>query len=179
MKCIKKTCSLILALLLAVSVLVLPAAALDNTWVTRFQTMPLIYSATATKPGNDVYVKAIQRYLFSNSSTRSTMGSTTVDGIWGTRTESAVKVFQRAMSLSLVDGKVGSGTWGRMAETLSYFSTVYNSCNCKVLYLLDGNTKWYVYLVKTGNNSYDYYYYHSNSSNNAFSEDNFFHCDNQ
>ena len=104
MKCIKKTCSLILALLLAVSVLVLPAAALDNTWVTRFQTMPLIYSATATKPGNDVYVKAIQRYLFSNSSTRSTMGSTTVDGIWGTRTESAVKVFQCAMSLSLVHG---------------------------------------------------------------------------
>lgn len=34
MKCIKRTCSLILALLLAVSVLVLPAAALDNTWVT-------------------------------------------------------------------------------------------------------------------------------------------------
>lgn len=178
MKNIKRICSLALVLVLVMSVLVLPAAALSDTWVTRFQTMPLIYSATATKDDNEQDVKAIQRYLFSNKETRSTMGSTTVDGIWGTRTESAVKVFQDAMGLKPVDGKVGDDTWGAMAETLSYFSTVYNGCNCKVLYLLDGSTRWYVYLVNTENSSYNYFYYHSNSSDNAFDEGNFFHCDN-
>lgn len=176
MKVAKRTFVVVLVFAMLFATLVIPAMALNSDWQARFAGMETITSASAKNFPE--YVKAIQSYMFCNSGTRGSMGSTSVDGLWGVRTESAVKVFQRAYGLG-VDGKVGPNTWKKIAYTLDPKDSTYNGVNCQILYFDDNGTDWFAYLVNVSN-SKDYayfYYYHTSEYGNQFSEDNFFHSD--
>lgn len=62
------------------------------------------------------FVYAVQANLWA-SGLKDTVG--TVDGIFGTKTENAVKAFQQRYSLT-ADGIVGPQTWSKMKQFMSY-----------------------------------------------------------
>lgn len=176
MKIAKNMLAVVLVFSMLLATLVIPASALDSDWQARFKGMETITSTSAKQYPE--YVKAVQSYMFCNPGTRGSMGSTHVDGVWGVRTESSVRVFQDAYGLG-IDGKVGPNTWGKIAYTLDPLYSNYNGANCRILYIDNNDSYWYAYLVNVSN-SMDYayyYYYHTNQFGNQFDENNFFHSD--
>lgn len=115
MKLVKKPLALVLAVIMIMAVLVVPAFAAGSAWVTRFQK----FATTSVNSYQAGYASAVQSILLRYSGTSSMISSSGgVDGIFGTNTKNAVVVFQKAKSLT-ADGIVGSDTWGAMATAMS------------------------------------------------------------
>lgn len=75
------------------------------------QPFPLVEDGDKNHP-----VQTLQHLL------RARKGTVTVDGIFGPRTEAAVRIFQKGKGLT-VDGRVGPATWGALVIQVSPGST--------------------------------------------------------
>lgn len=80
-----------------------------------------IYSTSLRRGSRGNEVKLIQYYLNFLSFFNNRLPSVDADGIFGSATENAVKVFQREYGLT-ADGIVGRDTWNRLQD--AYFSTL-------------------------------------------------------
>lgn len=65
-------------------------------------------------------VRIMQQYLSDLSVIYSQIPSLTADGIFGSRTENAIRAFQRLFGLS-PDGIVGSSTWNKLTEVWGWY----------------------------------------------------------
>lgn len=132
MNIFKRTVLLALTIVMAMSILVIPAFAaepLDSEWRTVFAGFP-----TQTIGSNSAYTGAIQSFLYASSTTRQDIvNAGGIDGKYGSGTASAVATFQgeynRDFGASIgTDGSVGPKTWPAIASYLckSSVGTYYN-----------------------------------------------------
>ena len=78
--------------------------------------IPVSYPGFALKVGSSGdAVRTIQSQLNSIANNYPAIGKMAVDGVFGQKTEDAVKVFQRVFNL-VEDGIVGFGTWYKISE---------------------------------------------------------------
>lgn len=99
----------------------------QNTWnkiVSTYNHLPQVYTPTypgtalrVGSSGNNVTI--MQKYLNSIAARYPSIPTVVADGIFGTRTEDAVKAFQRYFGLT-ADGVIGASTWNMIVS-------VYNS----------------------------------------------------
>lgn len=120
MKLAKKVLSLVLVLTL-MSVLVIPAAALETQWRSEFRNYFPTLSQGSSYTG---YVGALRRFLYVYpATTTAIINSGGIDGSFGSGTGNAVKLFQAEVANNLiegmtVDGIVGEKTWTCIAILL-------------------------------------------------------------
>ncbi len=77
------------------------------------------YPGTPIRPGaQNENVRRIQSALNTINQSNGTLTTLTVDGIFGSQTEAAVRAFQRQNGLT-VDGIVGAATWNRLNASLT------------------------------------------------------------
>ena len=91
---------------------------LYDTYKSEWEGMPLQkQSSYERKP-----TKAIQTILYYYTSTTRTLINEGggIDGAFGSKTAEAVESFQRVHDLSMVDGKVGTGTWRTLYKVLEH-----------------------------------------------------------
>ena len=120
MRTVKRSFALVLALVLLVSTMALPAFAADATWQNRFAGFTTISSSNYHNYTG--YVKAAQRFFLCYSATASIVSeSGGVDGIFGDGTVRAVKAFQNIKGL-VDDGIIGGNTWKAIASELTVSS---------------------------------------------------------
>lgn len=115
MKSIKKLMALFLAVMMIMAILVVPASAATSRWRGHFQK----FAVTKRTNYQTGYTCAVQSILMAyNDVTMDLIGGHgAIDGIFGSHTEDAVKIFQGDMGLTK-DGSVGPATWGAMADAL-------------------------------------------------------------
>lgn len=135
MKKARKSISILLALMLLVSALAVPASAATigtTNWQGVFDDFPQLYSGGP----NAGYIKMLQRFLIVNPFSHSSMKNNnqsnplanSVDGIFGTRTYEAVKAFQsQHAETGKPDGIVGDKTWMAIYGDLSRSGSVFHS----------------------------------------------------
>lgn len=120
MKLVKKTISLVLVMVM-LSMLAIPAAALDSEWLYEFRNQFPMISQGSSRTG---YVCALQSFLSAHSSSKYVMAATTgIDGSFGSGTANALKRFQTYAGQYLipnmsVDGIAGGDTWASIAIEL-------------------------------------------------------------
>lgn len=120
MKLVKKVISLVLVMAM-MSILVIPAAALDSEWRYEFRNQFPMLSQGSSRTG---YVCALQSFLSAHSSSKYAMAVTTgIDGSFGSGTANALKKFQTYAGQYLitgmdVDGIAGGDTWASIAIEL-------------------------------------------------------------
>lgn len=114
MKQTKRVVTLVLAIMMVATILVMPAAA-ATTWraeISNFKPVSEYYAKLYP-----AYLWALQRFLFCYPTTAGDMQGSTHDGLWGSHTKAAVLTFQRSKALS-ADAIVGKDTWTAVATTL-------------------------------------------------------------
>lgn len=115
MKLTRKFLSMALAVLMIMSVLIIPAAAASTLWQDEFATFRELYEGS-TAAG---YIRMLQRFLYGyNNQARSEIildGGVT--GIFDVHTTEAVKIFQNNVGLD-DDGRPGKQTWRKIASVL-------------------------------------------------------------
>ena len=122
---VKKIMVLMLVLVVLTSTMAIPANAASVNWESQFPQFQLC--STSATPYNSNYVRALQRFLLAYKHTSSMIADNGgVDGSFGTGTESAVKTFQYyafGADETQIDGKVGSGTWRKIAGMLEDYES--------------------------------------------------------
>lgn len=109
--------ALAVAVMLVMAVLVIPASATSDFWVSRFKG----FTQTSINSYQSGYAAAVQSILLGHSSSSSYIAKAGgVDGSFGTGTKNAVIAFQNSQGLG-ADGIVGTNTWGRMAELMGEY----------------------------------------------------------
>lgn len=146
MKAIKKTFSMVLVLALMLTVLAVPASALESNIIAAFRSFP-ITQKTSYVPR---YAAAVQRFLILDPDTTSLIADHGgVDGAFGGYTEQAVLTFQRNYGLS-ADGSVGPNTWAAMAnlmeETADYYRYYYKNV---IRHVASGTGVTYLYYISS------------------------------
>lgn len=136
MKTTKRAISLVLAIMIVMTVVALPASAATISginWSNQFQSFPELYNGS-TQNG---YIKMLQRFLLVYPVTYSSIYNASssyggVDGGFGNRTQAAVELFQTyTLGSGEADGYVGPKTWGAIRTRL-YLSSdelLYNGMN--------------------------------------------------
>lgn len=151
MKTIRRLNSLILATIMMLTVLVLPASAeVGGRWTGKFKSFDYI-----ARGSTGLYVSAMQRYLMSFDSTaksllayKNSAGQTIyMDGDFGGGTEKAVVYVQEKLGCApnMQDGKVGEDTWGRIELDLDR----YKGNNNEIILKRDLYNPNYVYKIAT------------------------------
>lgn len=149
----KKTLALTLAVMMVMTVLVVPASAASDTWVGRFKK----FANTSIDSFQTGYTKAVQSILLGYSDQTYTLISNAggVDGWFGDSTKTAVQLFQdneTSISSSNSDyGKVKSATWGAMAD----YMTADEDVRPVKFYMNDRNA----ITAKYYGGAYDFYYH--------------------
>ena len=158
MKKAKRTLSLALALVLLVSVMAMPALALEDPWPSRFAS----FTPISTTNRNYNYTMALQAYLCSISDYTFglILSSGGMDGSYGPKTAEAVRWVQEALFFpndsSEWDGKCGPKTWRCIGESLNIQGTeVENGSTYTKFYLWDNN----IYRVRAYGSQYEYSYW--------------------
>ena len=146
----KRGLSLVLIVIMVVSMMAVPAFAASGVWTTRFRQFPSISTGT-TRYG---YVKALQTFLLHYSSETKALikEGGGVDGGYGQKTKSAVKVFQDEVfngDGTQIDGATGPNTWEQVAVKLEVHEGSSYLFNCN---------QYYVYQVTVNNGVYTYAY---------------------
>lgn len=142
----------ILAVVLLVSIMALPASATTN-WkseISNFKPVSEYYANLYPK-----YLWALQRFLFSYPDTADEMQGSTHDGIWGSRTRAAVLEFQRLMGLGQ-DAIVGTNTWTAVANCLQATSEVWDGQTHNCARIIGTGTP--VFMIKLDCSAYYYFY---------------------
>lgn len=163
MTMIKKSAAFVLIAAIMLSIMIIPAAALENGWPDRISKFREVAEYNdSIYPG---YVKAAQRFFICYSVTKDAMGSSTVDGDFGPATFAALRAFRKTKGLSAND-LMDSDAWRALAKELDG-ETKYSNPTRYILSEDGGN----VMLVGVGPYSYSYYYYTSQyglNSSDAF-----------
>lgn len=116
MKLAKRTLALVLAVMMLVAVMVVPASAASG-YESRFREFRQISVAdVGAHPG---YTKALQKFLCVYSSYYKTLieGAGGIDGIFGPKTGDVVGYYQTAKGIKK-DGICGPNTWEKIASDL-------------------------------------------------------------
>lgn len=159
MKLVKRTAMLALAVVMLTSVMAISASAVENGWPARIAKFQTVAEYNDTDyPG---YVKVAQRFFICYSETTDSMGSSTVDGDFGSATFAALRRFRSIKGLSKND-LMDSDAWKAMAKELDS-ELQYDNPSRSILTENGG----YVMLIHTGTYSYCYHYYVSQGGLNA------------
>ena len=128
MKRTKKMIALLVAVITVVSMMAIPASALDPSWNSYIQNN---FPEQRVGYYHYGYTYLIQRFLYVNPDTKSyIVSSGGIDGMFGNGTKNAVRIFQDECNssdgLPYIDtsssgepGKVGSQTWYAIAYMMS------------------------------------------------------------
>lgn len=115
MKLTRKFLSMALAVLMIMSVLIIPASAASSLWQNEFAKFPELYEGSYAAG----YIRMLQRFLYGYSD--KAHGEIVLDGgvtgIFDVHTTEAVKIFQGNTGLGK-DGRPGEQTWRKIASVL-------------------------------------------------------------
>lgn len=153
----KRTLSLLLAIVMIVVTMAVPAsAALASRWVNEFKTFPQLSKATGdSKPG---YTSFLQRFLMChNSDLASKLGNNPVDGDYGNKTYNAVYSYQVLKDIS-PDGVAGINTWTKVAGDLTV------TANNSQRYIISGELGKVLWVDKVTYSTYAYLYYNGSGT---------------
>lgn len=119
MKRLKRTATLVLAIMMLTAVLVLPASAvLLSPYYSHVCSFHELYNGS---PEN-AYIRAAQCFLYNYPKTRTTIiNGGGIDGGYGSATQNAVTTYQKDKwpnTKSEWDGRVGTKTWTKIAGDL-------------------------------------------------------------
>lgn len=158
MKMAKKTMALALAVMIVMTIMVVPASAASATWVGRFKK----FAKTSIDSYQTGYTKAVQSILLKyNDATEDLVANSGgVDGLFGSNTKLAVEEFQDDTGIVDSDdtnyGKVNDATWGKMAEVL-YVPSSGNP----TLFRMNGRT---AITAKYSGGVYNFYYHNTDGT---------------
>ena len=116
MKLTQKFLSVALAVMMIVSVVIIPASAASSLWQNEFAKFPELYDGSYAAG----YIRMLQRFLYgySNSTKSSIVAGGGIDGGFGGYTTAAVKSFQGNFADLSNDGRPGAKTWTKIAAVL-------------------------------------------------------------
>ena len=120
MKSIRKTMAFVLVVMTLLSVMAIPAMALENYIYEAVKEEVAAFPTLGYLSGDEIYVSALQAYLMRfNDTCRGKLkyGNTYIDGEYGGRTREAVAYAQSILNVSS-DGICGSNTWGAISNSL-------------------------------------------------------------
>lgn len=169
MKTTKKVIALIVAIIMTMSLVVLPASAatvgdLSRKLTTEFPRFPVLRIDSPEKE----YVRLLQRFLYVYPQTHETVYNTDdvyhgIDGGFGIVTDTALRTFQlNFFGANGVDGAAGPATWGAIYSCLRPSST-------SAHYIYDGEAsynRWIMSYIFSGSSTCKLYTY--NASDNRF-----------
>lgn len=117
MKLVKRTVALVLAVMMIMAILVVPASAASG-YESRFRAFRQI--SVADVGAHPEYTKALQKFLCVFSTYYNTLieGAGGIDGIFGDTTGKVVGYYQAAKGLTK-DGICGPDTWEKIASDLT------------------------------------------------------------
>lgn len=116
----KKKLALTMAILLAINVIAIPGINVKNAKAATASTYYNSPYATVCKGSTGASVRSLQKFLnyLAYAYNKPSWNCGAVDGIFGTKTDKAVRAFQRDRGL-VVDGICGPKTWDAMFALVS------------------------------------------------------------
>ena len=148
MKLVNKLTALMLAIIVLVSFVALPAYAASTSMLAKISCFPYLYHGVENSNG----VKALQRFLLSdtNNEFHSEIRADGMDGGFGPHVEDAVRNFQVRHGIYGPNGngtgEVYNQTWTAIANELSENNNIITKNGARI------------YLVSKSNSTYSFYY---------------------
>ena len=120
----------------------MPALALEPEWIAYFRNNFPVNKQSSYTAG---YTCTIQRFLMCGSTRELIENHGGIDGIFGTYTTEAVKIFQGSVNLTK-DGSVGPNTWAAIGNCLTEEGEYFCRGLANVIYIVNSsNNKAYLY----------------------------------